>query len=227
MNSPKPLEVKICGLDRPESVAAAAAAGADYIGFAFYPRSPRNLSPARAAEIIGLVPEGVVRVGFFVDPSDEQIDSVLGATPLDLLQLHGGETPDRVGQIKERTRLPVMKVISVAGAADLERADDFRGIADRFLFDAKPPTDMTDALPGGNALMFDWQLLSERRIDTPWMLAGGLTDQNVAQAIQISGARAVDVSSGVEDRPGVKNVDKIQRFISAVRSVPINLQTMK
>ena len=227
MNSPRPLEVKICGLDRPESVAAAAAAGADYAGFVFYPRSPRNLSPARAAELIGLVPEGVVRVGLFVDPGDEQIDRVLEAASLDLLQLHGGETPDRVGEIKERTRLPVMKVISVAAAADLERADDFRGIADRFLFDTKPPTDMTDALPGGNALMFDWRLLSERRIEAPWMLAGGLTDRNVAEAIQISGAGAVDVSSGVEDRPGVKNVDKIQRFIGAVRSVPVNVQTVK
>ena len=227
MNSPRPLEVKICGLDRPESVAAATAAGADYTGFVFYPRSPRNLSPDRAAELIRLVPEGVVRVGLFVDPSDEQIDSVLEAASLDLLQLHGGETPDRAGEIKDRTGLPVMKVISVAGAADLERADDFRDIADRFLFDAKPPTDMTDALPGGNALMFDWQLLSERRIDAPWMLAGGLTDQNVAQAIQISGAGAVDVSSGVEDRPGVKNVEKIQRFIGAVRSVPINPRTVK
>lgn len=227
MNSPRPLEVKICGLDRPESVSAAAAAGADYAGFVFYPRSPRNLSPAHAAELIQLVPEGVVRVGLFVDPSDELIERVLEAASLDLLQLHGHETPDRVGEIKERTRLPAMKVISVAGAADLERADDFRGIADRFLFDTKPPTDMTDALPGGNALIFDWRLLSERRIDTPWMLAGGLTDQNVAQAIQISGAGAVDVSSGVEDRPGVKNVDKIQRFIGAVRSMPIDDQTMK
>lgn len=227
MNSPRPLEVKICGLDRPESVAAAAAAGADYAGFVFYARSPRNLSPARAAELTGLVPKGVVRVGLFVDPSDEHIDSVLGAASLDLLQLHGGEAPDRVGEIRERTRLPVMKVISVAGAADLDRADDFRGIADRFLFDTKPPADMTDALPGGNALMFDWQLLSERRIDTPWMLAGGLTDRNVARAVQISGAGAVDVSSGVEDRPGVKNVDKIQRFIGAVRSVPVNARTMK
>ena len=227
MNSPRPLEVKICGLDRPESVAAAAAAGADYAGFVFYARSPRNLSPARAAELTGLVPEGVVRVGLFVDPSDEHIDGVLGAASLDLLQLHGDETPDRVGEIRERTRLPVMKVISVAGAADLDRADDFRGIADRFLFDTKPPADMTDALPGGNALTFDWRLLSERRIDAPWMIAGGLTDQNVARAVQISGATAVDVSSGVEDRPGVKNVDKIQRFIGAVRSVPVNARTMK
>ncbi len=226
MNSPRPLEVKICGLDRPETVAAAAA-GADYAGFVFYARSPRNLSPARAAELTGLVPEGVVRVGLFVDPGDEHIDSVLGAASLDLLQLHGDETPDRVAEIKDRTRLPVMKVISVAGAADLDRAEDFRGIADRFLFDTKPPADMTDALPGGNALTFDWRLLSERRIDAPWMIAGGLTDQNVARAVQISGATAVDVSSGVEDRPGVKNVDKIQRFIGAARSVPVNARTMK
>ncbi len=211
------VEVKICGVNAPEAVAAAVEGGADYLGFAFYLRSPRYVTPAAAHELAAQAPVRVVKVGLAVDLDDAALAAILEAVPLDLWQLHGGESPARVAQIKERFGLPVMKVVRIAGPADVTAAEAYLRVADRLLFDAKPPKEMTDALPGGNALAFDWQLLAGRSWPVPWMLAGGLDPENVAEAIRVSGARTVDVSSGVEDRPGLKNPDKIRAFLAAAR----------
>ncbi|MBT7957308.1 MAG: phosphoribosylanthranilate isomerase [Rhodospirillaceae bacterium] len=212
------IEVKICGLDRAESVDTAVSFGADYVGFVFYPPSPRNLSAADAAPLIARVPETVSRVGLFVDPTDAEIEAVLENSELDLIQLHGAETPARLQEIKQLTSLPTMKVIKLASQDDLAGAVEYYDSADRLLFDAKPPTEMTNALPGGNALVFDWELLRDAKIPLPWMLAGGLTSENLAEAVAISGAIAIDVSSGVEDSPGVKNLTRIEEFLTAAKS---------
>lgn len=212
------VQAKICGLDRPAAVDAAVSGGAAFVGFVFYPPSPRNLTPARAKALTTRVPSSVIKVGLFVDPTDAEIAAVLAENALDLLQLHGSETPERVRAIKGRFGLPAMKAIKVAGAADVARAVIYHDVADRLLFDALAPADRPGALPGGNALAFDWALLAGVRPPVPWMLAGGITAENVARAVAETHAPAVDVSSAVEDHPGVKNLDKIKLFLDAVRS---------
>lgn len=214
----QPVHVKICGLSQADHVAAAVHAGARYVGFVFFPRSPRHLGIETAAALAAEVPPGVAKVALVVDPDDAQLDEITGRVPLDMLQLHGGETPGRVAEVKARWGLPVMKAVGVAGAEDLAAIDRYAAVADQILLDAKPPKDKADALPGGNALTFDWRLIQGRRWTTPWMLAGGLTAENVAQAIQLTGARQVDVSSGVESAPGVKDSAKIEAFIKAAQS---------
>jgi phosphoribosylanthranilate isomerase len=209
--------VKICGINSAEAARAAEAAGADLAGFVFYPRSPRNVSAEQAREIGRAFSERVMRVALFVDADDEAIQSVLDIADFDMLQLHGGETPARATEIRERFGLPVMKAVKLAGPEDLEEAKAYFEAADRLLFDAKPPTSMKNALPGGNALAFDWELLRGFSAPLPWMLSGGLNPENVAEAIRVSGARAVDVSSGVEDRPGHKDAGLIARFIRAAK----------
>lgn len=213
------VRAKICGLNEPAGVHAAVEGGAAFVGFVFYPPSPRAVTPARAADLAELVPTGVGKVGLFVDASDDEIDAVLAAAPLDMLQLHGGESPERVAALRQRTGLKVMKVFKVAAAADLEPVPDWYEVVDWLMFDARPPKDMKNALPGGNALAFDWVLLKEWDFPLPWMLAGGLNAGNVAEAVQLSGARYVDTSSGVEDRPGVKNPEKIAAFLEAVAAL--------
>jgi phosphoribosylanthranilate isomerase len=208
---------KICGLRTPETVNAAVEGGADFIGFNFFTRTPRYVDPAAAGALGRNLPRGVVKTGLFVDDDDARIAAILDVVPLDLLQLHGSETPDRVAAIRAKFGLPVMKVIKVRSAADIARAADFETVADRFLFDAQPPAEMKNAMPGGNAVSFDWTLLQGFRSRLPWMLSGGLTPANVAEAVRQSGAPAVDVSSGVEDRPGDKNVNKIKDFLEAAR----------
>lgn len=208
-----PAAVKICGLTRPQDVAAAAEAGARYAGFVFFPRSPRNLLPADAAALAGNAPQTLARVGLFVDPSDAQLDAVLAQVPLDIVQLHGHETPARVAEVKARTGLPVMKAVGIAGPADLDALWNYGLAADLLLIDAKPGPGA--ALPGGNGLAFDWRLLVGRRFLKPWVLAGGLTPANVAEAIRLTSAPAVDVSSGVEASPGVKDPDLMRRFVAA------------
>jgi phosphoribosylanthranilate isomerase len=212
-----PVRAKICGLSTPDTVAAAVAGGAAFIGFNFFPRSPRVVTPDMAAALARLVPASVGRVGLFVDDDDARFDAVLGAVKLDLLQMHGKETPQRVAAIRARTGLPVMKVISVAGADDIAAAEPYVEVADWLMFDAKPPKDMAGALPGGNALAFDWRLIAGREWPLPWMLAGGLTPENLTEAVRISGASYVDVSSGVEDAPGRKSAEKIARFLDTAR----------
>ncbi|MBI3446341.1 MAG: phosphoribosylanthranilate isomerase [Magnetospirillum sp.] len=209
------IEVKICGITDEESMDAAIEAGADYVGLVFYPPSPRAVTPDRAAELVEFAPGEVSKVGLFVDPDDATLDAVLTRIRLDLLQLHGNETPERIEAIRLEYGLPVMKVLSVAQAEDLAAAEPFLAVADRLLFDAKPPKGAI--LPGGNAVSFDWTILAGRKWGLPWMLAGGLTSANVAEALRISGAPAVDVSSGVESAPGVKDPAKIRAFIKAAR----------
>lgn len=204
---------KICGINHPDALAAALAGGAAMIGLVFFERSPRHVAPVFAADLARQVPAGVEAVGLFVDPDDELLDHVLDLVPLDLLQLHGNESPERLAAIRARTGLKVMKAIKVAEAGDLDAVAAYAGVADRLLFDAKPPR-RVDALPGGNGLAFDWTLLAGRNWPVPWMLSGGLDADNLAEAVRISNAPAVDVSSGVEDRPGHKDPARIRRFLA-------------
>jgi len=214
-----PVAVKICGINDAEAARTAVDAGADFIGLVFYPPSPRALTPAAARTIARSVPPSVAKVGLVVDADDAAIADILAAVPLDLLQLHGRESPARVAAIRARFGVPVMKAIAIAGREDVTAAEAYGTVADRLLFDAKPPKTMTNALPGGNALSFDWRLLAGRTWPVPWMLSGGLDAGNVAEAVRISGAPAIDVSSGVEDRPGVKNPDKIRAFVAAAKAL--------
>ncbi len=209
---------KICGLSEPASVAAAVAGGAKFLGFVFYEPSPRNVAAARVAELCKAVPAGTTRVGLFVDADDAAIASVLEVAPLDLLQFHGSESPERVAAVKLRFARPVMKALPIAGPEDVGAADSYLGVADRLLFDARPPRS-AGALPGGNGLVFDWRLIAGRRWSVPWMLSGGLDAANVAEAVRLTGAPAVDVSSGVESAPGVKDTAKIAAFLAAVRAI--------
>jgi phosphoribosylanthranilate isomerase len=213
-----PVDVKICGLSTADSLRAAVEAGAGYVGFMFYPRSPRNVSTREAGALALTVPQGVRKVGVFVDPTDEALAEVLRAVPLDVIQLHGKETPERVVEIRARTGKPVFKAIAIEGPDDVTLAHTYEDTADFLLFDAKPPKAMALALPGGNGLAFDWKLIAGETWKRGWILSGGLTADNVADALEQSGATFVDVSSGVEDRPGEKNPAKIEAFIKAARN---------
>ncbi len=207
---------KICGVNSAAAMDAAVAGGAAFVGLVFYPPSPRYLTNSAAAALAARVPAGVGKVGLLVDEPDDAVAAILADVPLDMLQLHGGETPARVRAVKARFGLPVMRAVRLAGPEDLEAAETYVEAADWLLFDAKPPASMTGALPGGNALVFDWELLAGRDWPIPWMLSGGLDVGNVGAALAITGAKAVDVSSGVEDRPGVKSPEKIAAFLDAV-----------
>jgi phosphoribosylanthranilate isomerase len=212
------LAAKICGLSTEEAVAAASAGAAAYLGFVFYPPSPRAVTPHRTARLCKGVPAGIARVGLFVNADDRAIESVLEAAPLDILQFHGDEPPERVAVAKARFGRAVMKVIQIAGPKDLDSAARYEDVADLLLFDAKPPH-RANALPGGNGLAFDWGLVAGRSWRVPWMLSGGLTAELLPEAVAISGATAVDVSSGVEIRPGVKDPAKIRDFLAAAASI--------
>ena len=209
------VRIKMCGLTQPADVAAAAAAGADYIGFVFFARSPRNVSLTSAAALAGAAPLGLVKVGLTVDADDAQLDALVAAVPLEMLQLHGSETPARVAQIRARYGLPVMKAVGIALPEDLAAIDLYASAADQLLIDAKPPKGA--ALPGGNALSFDWSLIAGRIWSLPWMLAGGLTPANAAEAICRTAATQLDVSSGIESAPGVKEADLMCAFTDAAR----------
>lgn len=204
--------VKICGLKTPEAVAAAASAGARYLGFVFFAKSPRAVTPETARALAADAPPGLVKVALAVDPDDALVDAI-ATLPIDMIQLHGAETPARVAEVKARTGLPAMKALGVASREDLAKIDAYAPVADQFLIDAKPPKD--GALPGGNGVAFDWRLIAGRQWPKPWMLAGGLTAANVAEAARLTGAGQVDVSSGVETAPGVKDPDLIAAFVRA------------
>ena len=210
---PDPISVKICGLRDAATLETAIAAGARYVGFVFFPKSPRHLELSQAAGLAALVPPGVAKTALVVDADDAMLDSLLETVPIDILQLHGAEAPERVAAIRARTGLPVMKAVGVADAGDLAALDTYAQVADQLLVDAKPPKGAD--LPGGNGLSFDWRLIAGRRWSVPWMLAGGLTPDNVAEAIRLTGARQVDVSSGVESAPGVKDSALIHAFCVA------------
>lgn len=207
------IRVKICGLRNADDVRATAAAGAAYAGFVFFPKSPRHLSIEAAREAIFAAPEGLCKVALTVDADDAMLDALVEALPLDMLQLHGHETPERVAQVRARYGLPVMKAMGVADEGDLAGLLEMSLAADQILIDAKPPKDAV--LPGGNGLSFDWRLVGQRRWLKPWMLAGGLSPENVAEAIRLTNVRQLDVSSGVEAARGVKDHAKIERFVRA------------
>ena len=212
------VKVKICGLTREADMLAVAKAGVSYAGLVFFTKSPRNLGLAQARDLALAAPPGLAKVALTVDADDDMLDAILHEVPLDMLQLHGRETPQRVSALKARYGLPVMKALGIADAEDLHKIDLYAGVADQLLIDAKPPTG--SALPGGNGLAFDWRLLQARKYwALPWMLAGGLSAQNVAQAVQLTGARQVDLSSGVESAPGLKDADQIAAFMQAVQGL--------
>lgn len=194
---------------------AAVAAQARYVGFVFFAKSPRNVTITRARALALDVPTGIAKVALVVNADDATLDEIVDQVPLDMLQLHGSETPARVADVRARYGLPVMKAIGVADASDLATIDLYSEVADQLLIDAKPPKGAD--LPGGNGLAFDWQLLAGRKFWTvPWMLAGGLTPDNVAEAVRLTGARQVDVSSGVEASAGVKDADRVSAFAAAL-----------
>ncbi|MEQ8665030.1 MAG: phosphoribosylanthranilate isomerase [Rhodospirillales bacterium] len=207
--------VKICGLNSADTVDTAVKAGTDMVGFNFFPKSPRYVDPDTAGGLAGRVPDRVIKVGLFVEPTDDELAAMLTRVPLDMIQLHGQEDPARVAHVRDRFAKPVMKVIGVSDAADLSRAAGYKGAADRLLLDAKPPKGADR--PGGNAVSFDWTMLSGWTAPMPWMLAGGLNPGNVAEAVSISHAPGVDVASGVESAPGVKDNAAIKAFIDAAR----------
>ena len=212
--------IKICGLSTPETLAAALDAGADYVGFVFFAPSSRNLSFAAARELAARVEDCAKIVALTVDADDATIDAVVDAIAPDVLQLHGGETPARTAALRARTGRTVWKAIGVSTAADILRASDYAGAANRILFDAKPPRDAE--LPGGNGRAFDWSLLADKRSKPfDWMLSGGLDAGNVTDALRITSAPAVDVSSGVERAPGVKDSGLIRAFVATVRGVSV------
>jgi phosphoribosylanthranilate isomerase len=205
------IDIKICGLSSPGAVRAAIQGGASSVGFVFFDPSPRAVTPDVMAALCTPVPDHITRVGLFVDASFDEIAAAVDTDMLDMLQLHGRETPGMVAQIKDRFRLPVMKAVAIADEDDVVRAREYEITADWLLFDAKPPKDATR--PGGNALSFDWKLIAEKTWILRWMLAGGIDAANLAEAVKTSGATAIDVSSGVEDAPGVKNAEKIKELL--------------
>jgi phosphoribosylanthranilate isomerase len=206
--------VKICGLNAPAAIDAAA--GADFGGFIFYPRSPRHVDPAAAGALAARLPARVRRVAVTVDADDAALDAIVAGLAPDLVQLHGKETPARARDIRARLAIATIKALSISTAEDLAAVDAYAESVDWLLFDAKPPR-RPDALPGGNAVSFDWTILAGRRFARPWLLSGGLDPDNVAEAIRISGATAVDVSSGVESAPGRKDPARIAAFLAAAR----------
>ena len=208
---------KICGLSTPETLHAAVAGGASHVGFVFFPPSPRNVSPERAAALAERVPDHVRRVGVFVDPDDALLDRAVAAGRLDAIQLHK-TTPERAAAIRARTGRELWAAVAVRTSADIETARGYRGTVDRILYDAKTPEGAK--LPGGMGLRFDWRLLAAGFDHAlPWALSGGLDAANVAEAVSVTGARLVDVSSGVESAPGIKDVDKIAVLLKAVATL--------
>jgi phosphoribosylanthranilate isomerase len=209
--------VKICGLRTDEAVAAALEARADLIGFVFFEKSPRNMSLAEAAPLAEFARGMAASVALTVDASDDLLAAIVTEVNPDMLQLHGSETPERVSMIRSRFGKPVMKAVAVAGSGDAERALAYGQVADMILFDAKPPKGAL--VPGGNGQSFDWSLLDGIKDRVPFMLSGGLTPENVAEAVRRTGARSVDVSSGVESAPGVKDAGLIRDFVRAAKRV--------
>lgn len=209
-------QVKICGLRNRGDLAAAAAAGAAWGGLVFYPPSPRHVTLADARWIAVARPEGLPLVALTVDATDAEIEAVVEAIPISMLQLHGAESPERAAELRERFRLPVMKAVGVSEEGDLDGLPAYRGAIDMLLIDARPPEGAE--IPGGNGVAFDWRLIQGQSFPMPWMLAGGLTPENVAEAVRLTGAEWVDVSSGVEKARGVKDPARIAAFVRAAQA---------
>lgn len=213
-----PVDVKICGLTTVDATVAAIDTGAFAVGFVFFPPSPRSISPSAAADLSRRAENKAMRFGLFVDADDAWIQDVLSEVPLDAVQLHGTEKPARVQALRQRLGVPVMKAVGISSRADVIAAKDYYDVVDWLLFDARAPKDATR--PGGNAVSFDWSLLSDfRSSPVPWMLAGGLSVENLKRAVAITGTKVVDVSSGVETAPGQKDVEEIQRFLATAAAI--------
>ena len=210
------LDIKICGLKTEEALTAALAGGASHVGFIFFAKSPRNVSPADAGRLRKAAIGRAEAVAVTVDADDPTLDAIVAEMRPDMLQLHGHETPERVSAVKARQGLPVMKAFSVREAADLAATKPYSGIADRFLFDAKPPRGAE--LPGGNGMPFDWRVLASLDPDIDYMLSGGLNAQNIGEALRLVSPAGIDISSGVESAPGVKDVALIEGFFRTVRA---------
>lgn len=205
---------KICGIKSPETLDVAVDFGARFIGFVFYPPSPRHVQIDIAKELSLMLPTGVRGVGLFVDPTDEQLEKVLGKVQLDMIQLHGHETPERVQEIKDRYMMPIIKAFPVRDAKDILHVEKYGSVADWYLFDAKSSD---PDMPGGTGHSFDWSLLRDHSFDKPWMLSGGLTADNVEQALNVLSPSAIDISSGVESVRGVKDNAKIEGFLTIMK----------
>lgn len=208
------LAIKICGLSTLDTVGAAVRAGASHVGFVHFPKSPRHVGADQMRALAAAIPASVERVGVVVDPDDELLADLVAGGALTALQLHGKESPQRAAAIRQRFGLPVWKAIAVKTRADIDGASAYTGAVDRLLFDAKTPEGA--ALPGGMGLRFDWTLLNGLAIAMPWGLSGGLSADNAAEAVRVTGAPLIDISSGVESAPGIKSVDKIMAFCKAV-----------
>ena len=208
--------IKICGLREPETLKAAVEAGARFIGFVFYPPSPRYIAPAQAGELMRMLPSTVRSVGLFVDPTDETLENTIALAPVDMIQLHGSESPERVKDIREKLMRPIIKAIGVRHEPDLDSVKKYEPVSDWLLFDARPEN---ASLPGGTGQSFDWSLLAEKTFTIPWMLSGGLDENNVQTALAALKPDAVDVSSGVERARGVKDSNKIKTFINKVKEL--------
>ncbi len=218
----EPVRAKICGLTDKLAVASAVKHGAAYIGFVFYPPSPRYVTPQQAATLAAPVVDKVQTAAVVVDMDDDALDALLSVFRPNILQLHGKETASRVQDIRRRFGVPVMKAIAVRNGDDIARGLEYQAVADMLLFDAKAPVTMAGALPGGNGLAFDWALLAARQFTVPWMLSGGLTADNVAEAVAITHASIVDVSSSIEKLPGKKDPLLIEQFLLAVKNIGEN-----
>lgn len=208
--------VKICGLKTPNMIDSAVKAGAGYIGFVFYDPSPRSVTPQLAADLARRIPSSVKIVGLFVDPDDGLLEHVTSQVPLDMIQLHGDESPEVVVEIKSKYHLPIIKAIPISEEDDLLKAMLYKDLVDIILFDAKPPENVVTTLPGGNGIAFDWNILHDIDIPMTWMLSGGLNPYNVTEAVEVTEAALLDVSSGVEDRPGHKSAELIEEFLREV-----------
>lgn len=209
---------KICGLSTQEAVDNAVMHGAGLLGFIFFSPSPRHVTPLQAASLTAHVPATIKKVAVTVDMAESELDALLTAFRPDYLQLHGKESPERVAAVKNRYQLPVIKALSVHSLEDLDKTIPYHDVADMLLFDAKPPKNAT--LPGGNGISFDWNILQGKQFPLPWFLSGGLTCQNLREAVKITGAKRVDVSSGVESSPGVKDLARIAEFLTITDSLP-------
>ncbi len=209
------IQIKICGITTPETLQSAVDNGARFIGFVFFDKSPRNIAPADAAELSRMLPAGVRAVGLFVDPSQERLTEILGAVPLDMIQLHGSETPQRVAEIKEQFHMPIIKAFNIEEPDTLNRVTQYNDYVDWFIFDAPAPN---PDIPGGSGEVFDWGMLIDKTFDKPWMLSGGLNANNVQQALETLTPDGVDVSSGVESAKGIKDTQRIEKFIKAVKT---------
>ena len=213
-----PADVKICGLKTPEMVTAALDAGADLVGFVFYPKSPRHVSPEEAKALADIARGRATIVALIVDADDNLIDEIAREVDPDFFQAHGHESPERIAEIAARTGRQVIKAIKIKAADDVAQAKAYAHSAALILYDAKAPETLKDALPGGNGIAFDWTLVAASNAPQGYILSGGLTPANVAKAIEVTGAAIVDVSSGVEKSPGIKDITLIREFIAAAKA---------